>query len=232
MRFTLILPIYNECENLRKNFMVIYKETMKLGDSEIIIAEDGSKDCTKKYMRKFSKLPNVVVMSSEKRLGRGGALKHAIRIAKGRVIAYIDIDLAVPIKYLPIAVKLVESRYPIVIGSRYVKGSKIKRDQKRLLESLAYNTIIRVLFGSKVKDHQCGFKFWDASFIKRVYRQIKDNHWFFDTEALVLAQRENLHIYELPVEWKEQEKTKVRASDPAYFIRSALELRFKLKGKK
>ncbi len=67
MRLSLILPIYNECENLRKNFPAIYKELRKIGDSEVIIAEDGSKDCTKEYARKFAKLPNVVFLSSPKR---------------------------------------------------------------------------------------------------------------------------------------------------------------------
>lgn len=229
MRFTLILPIYNECENLKRNFPIIYKEIMKLGNSEIIIAEDGSTDCTKEYVRKFSKLPNVVPLSSPTRLGRGGALKHAIKIARGNVIAYIDIDLAVPIRYVPKALKLVESGYAVVIGSRYTRGANVERSPKRLLESVVFNLLMRVLLGSKIKDHQCGFKFWDSSFIKKEYKNMLDNHWFFDSEMLVIAQRNDLPIYEMPVEWKEQKNTKVRSSDLAYFIRSMLAMRARLK---
>ncbi|MGC8478731.1 MAG: glycosyltransferase [Candidatus Micrarchaeia archaeon] len=229
MRFSLILPIYNECENLRKNFPAIYKELKKIGDSEVIIAEDGSKDCTKEYARKFAKLPNVIFLSSPKRLGRGGALKHAISVAQGRVIGYMDIDLAVPLPYLAKAVEMVEAGNPVVVGSRYSKGSKASRSPKRLIESVVFNILMRVLLGSKIRDHQCGFKFWDSSFIKKEYKNIMDNHWFFDSEMLVIAQRKHLKIYEMPVEWKEQENTKVRSSDLVYFVRSMLDMRARLK---
>jgi len=228
VRLSLILPIYNECENLRSNFPKIYKLVKELGESEIIIAEDGSKDCTKKYVKKFAKLPGVRLLSYKKRLGRGGALKRAIRVARGKVIAYIDIDLAVPLKYVPIAVKHVEEGNMVVVGSRYLKQSHSTRSAKRLFESLAYNALMRILLGSRIKDHQCGFKFWDASFAKSAAKIVKDNHWFFDSEMLVIAQREKLPVYEMPVEWKEQKYTKVSSSDPLYFIRSILRLRGEL----
>jgi glycosyltransferase involved in cell wall biosynthesis len=225
MRLSLILPLYNECSNLRRNFRKIYKAVNDIGDSEIILAEDGSTDCTKEYARKLSRLKNVRLISSKQRLGRGRALKNAIRIANGRTIGYIDIDLAVPVGYIGIALNSVEQGNKMVVGSRYGEGSKAKRSAKRLIASIGYNSLLRLLLKSGVKDHQCGFKFWNAKFIKSLSGEIKDNHWFFDSESIVRAEWKGVPVLEMPVEWREQKGTKVTNGDVAYFIRSIMRLR-------
>ncbi len=226
MRLSLVLPVYNECGNLRRNFMRIYDAVQEIGDSEIILAEDGSTDCTKRYAQRFAKLRGVRLTSSRSRLGRGAALKKAIRMARGRTIGYIDIDLAVPIAYVWRALEAVERGSRIVAGSRYVKGSAASRSAKRLVASVGYNALMRLLLGSRVHDHQCGFKFWNARFIKGLLPEIRDDHWFFDSEVIVRAGRRGVQTLELPVEWREQRNTKVRSSDLAYFIRSIVRLRF------
>ncbi len=224
MRLSLILPLYNECSNLKRNFKKVYKAVQEIGNSEIILAEDGSTDCTKKYAKQFSKLNGVRFISSEQRLGKGLALKNAIRIAKGNVIGFIDIDLAVPVKYISVAVRMVERGNKIVVGSRYSKESRAKRSVKRLIASIVYNFLVRALLGSKVKDHQCGFKFWDAIFIKDFINEVKDNSWFFDAESIVRAQWNGVPVIEIPVEWEEQKDTKLKRSDIFYFMKSIIRL--------
>lgn len=227
MRLSLVLPVYNECGNLKRNFMKIYDAVQEIGDSEIIIAEDGSTDCTKRYAKRFSRLRGVRVLLSKERLGRGGALKRAIRIAKGRTIGYIDIDLAVPVRYVVEALDEVERGSKIVVGSRYMRGSMTKRSAKRFVASVGYNALMRALLNSRVHDHQCGFKFWNAHFIKELLPEIKDNHWFFDSEVIVRAGRKGVKTVELPVEWREQKSSKVRGNDLAYFMSSIIRLRFR-----
>ncbi len=225
-RLTIILPVYNEFRNLRGNFPKIYSAAKKLGAFEIIIAEDGSNDGSKPLAQKLGRLPRVVVLSRPVKTGRGAALKRAIRVAKGNVIAYMDIDLSVPLSYLPIAVKKVEEGNAIVTGSRYVKGSKTSRTFLRHFLSAGYNMLLLIFFQSKVKDHQCGFKFAERKYLKRMANRIKDNHWFFDTEMLILAQRDGITPYELPVAWREHKNTKVRPKDVILFFNSILRLRF------
>ena len=226
MRLSLILPLYNECGNTRRNFMKIYDVVQEIGDSEIILAEDGSTDCTKHYVRRFSKLSGVRVTTSRVRLGRGGALKKAISMARGRTIGYMDIDLAVPARYIWPALERVEHGSKIVAGSRYVKGAASMRSVKRLVASMGYNALMRLLFNSKVHDHQCGFKFWNGRFIKGVLPEIRDNHWFFDSEVIVRARGKGIGTVEIPVEWKEQSGTKVKKTDVLYFVESIMRLRF------
>ncbi len=214
------MPLYNEEVNLKNNFKRIYSVVSKIGNSEIILAEDGSTDSTLKLSKSYSKLPNVKLITSSKKLGRGKAIKNAIKIAKGNVIGYMDIDLAVPIEYLIKAVSLVETGNLMVIGSRYTKESVIHRRVKRLVASKVYNYLINFIFLSKVHDHQCGFKFWSSKFIKKEAKNIKDDHWFFDTEIILRSQKLGIVPYELPIKWTEQKSSKVKGSDINYFLSS------------
>ncbi len=225
-RVTIILPVYNGYKDLKENFPKIYGAAKRLGSFEIIIAEDGSNDGSSELARRLGKLPNVIVLSRPERSGRGGALKRSIKIARGDVIGYMDIDLSVPLSYLPKAVEKVEEGNRILTGSRYVEGSDIQRTFKRHLLSAGYNFLLFLFFGSKVKDHQCGFKFLEKEYAKELARRIKDNHWFFDTEMLVLAQHDGIVPYELPVSWKEHKETKVRSKDIYLFLKAIFRLRF------
>ena len=217
-RTSLILPIYNEAGNLKRNFNYIYKTLKDLGRFEIIIAEDGSTDGSKELARQFAReRRNVRLLSFKERSGRGAALKRAISIAKGDVIGYIDIDLAVPLRYVKTALEMMNNGCDIVVGSRY-EGTKIRRSVTRLLASKAYNLIVNIVAGSRLDDHQCGFKFWKSSFIKKEVQEAKDNHWFFDTEVLLDAQRRGLRVCTLPVSWQEHKESKVKADDPIYFV--------------
>ncbi len=228
MRLSLILPVYNGCEELKKNFMPVYNRVVRRGDAEIIIAEDGSVDCTREVARGFARLKNVRLISRKKRAGKGGAIRSAIAVARGDTIGYMDIDLSVPLRYVEMAVKKVEEGNKIVLGSRYISGASTKRSRSRLAESMLFNLMMRIFLGSRISDHQCGFKFWNGRYIKKAMKSVRDNRWFFDAEILVRAQRHGITPYELPVEWSEGSSTKVGRTDFLYFFSSILKLRGEL----
>jgi hypothetical protein len=66
---------------------------------------------------------------------------------------------------------------------------------------------------SNVFDHQCGFKAFNKERILPLLPAIRSNHWFWDTEILVRAQRLDYRIIELPVRWRAGKGTTVRAKD-------------------
>ncbi len=226
VRVSIILPVYNEYRNLKNNFPKIYSAAKKLGSFEIIIAEDGSNDGSTEISRKFSRLPGVRVMHRDYKSGKGGAIKRSLSSAHGNVVGYMDIDLAVPVSYVGMAVEKVEEGNRIVIGSRYANGSETKRSPVRHFLSFGYNGLIFLLFGSRVRDHQCGFKFMDRNFAKKFATPVRDNYWFFDAEMLIRAERAAIIPYELPVKWDEQRETKLRPKDVALFMLAMLKFRF------
>ncbi len=211
-RVSVILPAYNEAERLEKTVKVVKDHLERLGyDYEIIIAEDGSTDGTDEIARRLAEEDDRIVhLHSDERLGRGRALTNAIKNAKGDIVAYIDVDLSTDMSHFKELIKAVEEGYDVVTGSRLMKESRTERPFKRDIASKVYNFLVRLMLGSKLRDHQCGFKAFRKSSVLPLLDKVKDNHWFWDTELLVLAQREGLKVKEIPVRWRQGRDTKVR----------------------
>ncbi|MEA3229936.1 MAG: dolichyl-phosphate beta-glucosyltransferase [archaeon] len=214
---SIILPAHNEAEYLGPCVSEIKKQ-LKNKDYEIIIAEDGSNDGTDKIAEKLAKQnSNIRFLHSKKKLGRGLALSRAFKTAKSEKIAYMDVDLATNISDLRNGLKFLD-KYDVVTGSRYMKKSNTKREASRLFFSKAYNLSVRVLLGSKIYDHQCGFKFFQKDVFLNLNKAVLDTHWFWDTELLVIAQKKGYSVKEMPITWEEQANSKVNIKYIFFYI--------------
>lgn len=224
MMISIVFPAYNEAERIEKAIKETEKFLKKINyDYEIVVAEDGSTDGTDKIVQKLVN-DKIRLFHSDVRLGRGKALMNAFEKAKGEIVISMDVDLATNIKHLKDLIEAIENGYDIAIGSRLIEGSKAKRSFERLLYSKVYNFLVRALLKSKIKDHQCGFKAFKKDIVVKLGKEAKDNHWFWDTEILVLAQRKGYKIKEIPVEWTEGKDTKVRRTDVFYMFSRILKM--------
>ncbi len=203
---TVVVPVYKEPEGIRPFIDRISKELAGL-DYEIIIAEDGSNDAPRIIKEMSAK--RCRVLHSDERLGRGAALSRAIRDAKSDIVLYMDVDLASEPGKTKRLIEGIEKGAAISTGSRLIRGSDISRGFTRDFMSRGFNLLVRILLHSKIKDHQCGFKGFRRSKVLPLLEQVKDTHWFWDTELLVRAQWAGLGVDEFPIEWKEGRGTKV-----------------------
>jgi len=209
---SLILPAYNEAERLGDTVRQVADALHKITPSfELIVAEDGSTDGTDKIAANLAKEYSYVkYLHSKDRLGRGKALNRAFKISEGEILAYIDVDLATDLNHLEELINAIrEEGYDFSTGSRWLKDSDVKRSFTRRIASKGFNFMTRVLLKSKIKDHQCGFKAFKRAQLFDILDVVKDNHWFWDTEVLVRAQRKGYRIKEFPVRWRSDKKTKV-----------------------
>jgi glycosyltransferase involved in cell wall biosynthesis len=209
---SIIFPAYNEAARIEQAVEKAIEALREiLPRYEIIIAEDGSTDGTDKISSKLSaKYSFVMHIHSGKRLGKGRALAQASKKARGEIIVYMDVDLATNMKHLKDLIQAIREGYDFATGSRYLPESRAERTVSRALASRIYNFIIRLLFRTGIKDHQCGFKAFNRIALLQIIDQVKAEHWFWDTEILVKASKKGYKIKEIPVEWKERETTKVR----------------------
>ena len=76
--------------------------------------------------------------------------------------------------------------------------------------------LLRALFATQVRDAQCGFKALRADIARGLLPAIEDNGWFFDTELLLLAERNGLRIHEVPVDWTEDTDSRVNILSTAW----------------
>ncbi len=122
----------------------------------------------------------------------------------------MDVDLATDLRYLkPLCDAIRTEGYDFVTGSRMLPESKVERSFSRQISSKSYNFLVRVMLGSKLRDHQCGFKAFKRESVLPLLDEVKAKHWFWDTEIFVRASRKGYRIKEIPVEWKSGRKTKV-----------------------
>ncbi|MDS0293510.1 flippase-like domain-containing protein [Halogeometricum luteum] len=211
---SVVLPAYNEEDTIEETV----EETLRTLSSflpadsfEVIVAEDGCDDRTPELAERMAARDDRVRhFHSDERLGRGGALEHAFAAANGEVLVYFDTDLATDMSHLEELVDRVRSgRYDVATGSRWMPGRVADRPTKRGVPSRAFNLLVRLFLGSSLRDHQCGFKAFSREAFQDLRTQVEDEHWFWDTEMLVRAQRAGYRVDEFPVDWTPKGDTKV-----------------------
>lgn len=224
MKVSVVLPAYNEAKRIRMAVERVEAQLMALGyDYEIVIAEDGSTDGTDTIANEIAeKNPKVKHLHSNERLGRGKALMNAFRACEGEIVVYMDVDLSTDLRHLGELISVIENGYDVATGSRLLKESKTKRPLNRDVASKVYNLLVRILLRSKIHDHQCGFKAFRKSAILKISELVKDTHWFWDTEVLVLAQRMGFKVKEIPVHWEHGGETKVRFKKDVVYMFSQI----------
>lgn len=225
---SIILPAYNEGAVLRRN-VVKLEEMLEgfLDDFEIIISEDGSTDGTGDIAKSLEGR-RVRVLRNGTRLGKGAAIKRAAGQSRGEIVIFMDADLASNPQHVRELLGFMEEGADIVIGSRYLKESKAKRTAVRYIASKGFNWLVRSALGSRLSDHQCGFKAFRKERILPIIEEVEDEKWFWDTELLVRAQKKGLVVREIPIEWKEAPGSKFRLFRDTANMGMSL-LRFKLK---
>lgn len=210
-----VIPVYNDREALLTAIPRSLEVLDALGEPfELIVAEDGSRDGSPGLVREFeSGDSRVRLLHSDSRLGRGKALTRAFQAAKGSIVCYYDVDLATDMRHLATLISAIGKGYDISTGSRLLPESRIERTGGREMASRGYNLLVRSVLSSRIHDHQCGFKAFNRDRLLALLPAVRDNHWFWDTEVLVRAQRAGFRICEFPVSWNQGKKTTVRRND-------------------
>jgi len=219
---SVIVPAYNEADIIEENILMLRAALEDVDLSfEIVIAEDGSTDHSYSICLSLSELfPDVRVIHADARIGKGEAIKRAWRVSSGRYVVFMDMDMPVDLSALGPLVENLRLGSSLVIGSRYLGDSSLKRPFFKTLKSKTYNFLLRSFFGYEISDYQCGFKGMIKEDFDDILLSVKDSVYFFDTELIVKSIRAGLSIKELAVSWREPEGriSKVTLKDEVVMI--------------
>lgn len=212
---TAIIPVFNDKRSLEiaipQSVEYLSRTTEEF---ELIIAEDGSTDGSDDLVRRYEQQDSRIrLLHNDERLGRGKALNRAISESRGKIVCYYDVDLATDMHHLPELVHAIRDGADIATGSRLMPRSDIVRTRGREIASRSYNFLVRLLLQSSLHDHQCGFKAFNKERIIHLLPSVNSNHWFWDTELLVRAQRNGFIVREFPVRWRAGKGTTVKIND-------------------
>jgi uncharacterized membrane protein YbhN (UPF0104 family) len=209
---SVVLPAYDEEDTIEHTVETTLDTLASFCDSfEVIVAEDGCSDRTPEIAdRLAAEDDRVRHFHSDDRMGRGGALERAFRASDGDTLVYFDTDLATDMSHLEELVESVRTEgYDVATGSRRMPGKKQAREPERGVASTGYNALVRLLLRSELYDHQCGFKAFERGALFDLLDDVADDHWFWDTEVLVRAQRAGYRVKEFPVQWTPKGDTTV-----------------------
>lgn len=212
-RIEIVIPVYNEEAQLepsvtRLRAYLLHRFPYSF---QITIADNASTDDTPHIARQLAAyFPDVQALRLERK-GRGLALRTAWAQSTAAVVSYMDVDLSTGLgAFLPLITPLVRGESDLAIGSRLARGAHVTRSAKREVISRGYNALIKAAFGNRFSDAQCGFKAGRTEVVRQLLPLVENNHWFFDTELLLLAEHNGLRIHEVPVRWMEDPDSRVK----------------------
>jgi putative flippase GtrA len=207
-----VVPVFNEAGSLERSVRGLHRY---LGAEfpfswRIVIADNASTDATPAIAEALTReLPGVELLRIDRK-GRGRALREAWSRSDARVVCYMDVDLSTDLRgLLPLVAPLLSGHSDLAIGTRLARSARVVRGPKREFISRSYNRLLRTVLRARFSDAQCGFKAMTATAAKRLLDDVRDDGWFFDTELLVLAQRQGLRIHEVPVDWVDDPDSRV-----------------------
>lgn len=227
-----VIPVLNEAHVLAESVSAVraFLHQHLPYESRVLIVDNGSTDGTDRVGQDLERQYQDVEYLQLAQPGRGRALRHAWSHSRADVVCYTDVDLSTELAALPILVDaILNDGYDLGTGSRLLKASRTTRSVKRELISRTYNLLIKVVLWTSFSDAQCGFKVVSRRVIDHIVPQIKDESWFFDTELLVLAEKRGYRIKDLPVQWIEDDDSRVKIVSTAWEdIKGVFRLRWEL----
>ena len=160
MNYTLIIPFYNEDQNVHTLNKEIISNIKKIDDGkrkfEIIYVDDGSKDNTFNELKKLStNYIDTLILKHRTNFSQSAALNTGISESKYENLIIMDGDLQNDPADLSLMIAEYEKGTDMLIGWR-----KKRRDNflLRSLPSIIANFTVRLFSKSKIHDHGCAFK--------------------------------------------------------------------------
>ncbi len=158
MDLSLIIPTYNEKENIQNLLDLIYSEFKKYKiRGEVIIVDDNSPDKTGEIVESLkNKYPSLQIIHRTGKLGLSSAVLEGFKLAKSDVLGVMDADLSHPVEKINSLYQEIKNGADLAIGSRYIKEGKIKGWGLRRKLMSKFATLLAIPFTS-VKDPMTGF---------------------------------------------------------------------------
>jgi len=210
MKIIIVIPTYNEAENLPILADRIFANTIH--DLSVLIVDDNSPDgCGKvadELHAHYGDRLKVVHREVKEGLGRAYVQGFQVALADGAdVVGMMDADLSHPPEKLPEMVAALE-KADVVVGSRYIKGGSLDENWpfwRKWLSAFA-NRYSRLILKLPIKDTTGGYRLWHRSALESIpYAKTRSSGYVFIVELAYLAALAGCKFTEVPIHFKERE---------------------------
>jgi len=204
---SVIISVYNKADLLPSTLIDVDKYLRGAGfDYEILIINDGSTDNTADIVRKFEPvIQKLRLIDNDIYRGKGYVVRQGMQEAIGKLRLLMDADNSINIDHFSQMIPYFENesaiKYDIVIGSRFIQGSKLIPSPSfynRLLNRFE-SVFIRSLLLPNIQDARCEFKCFSENAAKQIFDITKINSFTTDIETLVIGYKIGYKIKEIPI---------------------------------
>jgi len=195
MRLSVIIPTYNERDTIEE----VLKKVLSLEiPIEVIVVDDGSEDGTREILEKF-KDERLRVLFHDRNMGKGGAVRTGISVARGEIAVIQDADLEYDPLELPKVIEpIVNGDSDVVYGSRFLgRGQFLRRSY---LANRFLTFLTNLLFGGKVSDMETCYKAMKTFILKRL--RIEANRFDMEPEITGKLLKMGYKIREVPITYR------------------------------
>jgi dolichol-phosphate mannosyltransferase len=204
MLITIVIPTYNEAENLPRLVSAVL--ALPLPDLRILVVDDNSPDGTGQLAEQLGQQHpgKISVIHRAGKMGLGTAYIAGFKqaLADGaEAILQMDADFSHPVDKIPV-LTLALASHDIVIGSRYVSGGSVDENWpvwRKFLSGFG-NFYARTLLGLHIRDVTGGFRLWSAAALKAMpLDRVRSNGYVFQVEMGYVASRMGYTFAEIPI---------------------------------
>ena len=207
MRTAVIIPTYNEKDNIEKALESIFSLNNK--DLEVVVIDDNSPDGTGLIIEKLKENNNKIhIIHRDRKMGLGTAYLEGFKYALDRNAQYIfeiDADFSHDFSLIPSFLDGARDN-DLVIGSRYIPGGKITNwNLSRRLISYLGNLYARLVLGAPVADLTTGYKCYRrevAEFLTE--KNIDAIGYVFQIETTYHTIKRGFRTKEIPIAFTER----------------------------
>ncbi|KEI39934.1 glycosyltransferase family 2 protein [Mixia osmundae IAM 14324] len=228
LSLSVIVPAYNEAKRIQQ----MLQEALDYLESppqrrrhsrgyEVIVVDDGSTDSTCAVVleyaakRQDSGGKTIRVVQLDRNRGKGGAVTHGMKFARGKRLLFVDADGASQFEDLDLLDKemdrIEKEGYGLVLGSRahMVKTPAVRSALRNILMR-CFHAYLHIMGISTVKDTQCGFKLLTRPTASIVFTNMHVEGWIFDIELILIATFIDAPTSEVAIRWKEVDGSKMQ----------------------
>lgn len=213
MRLTVVLPTYNEAENLERMVDALLALALQGTELSVLVVDDNSPDGTgaigDELAGRHPGRVSVLHRAGKEGLGKAYVAGFGRALADGaELILQMDCDFS----HRPADIPRLLAALPgtdMVLGSRFAPGGKVDENWawwRKLLTWFANSFYVRVILGTIVRDATGGFRLWPRATLDGmdIANRIHSNGYVFQVEMAYVATRLGYSIREIPIEFPDR----------------------------
>ncbi len=198
MKLSILIPVYNEKDTLKKILKKILAVNLGNLKKEIIIIDDNSHDGTKNLLKNI-KSRDIIIFYNKVNQGKGYCIKKAIENSTGDLIIFQDADLEYdPQDYSKMIKMLLDGKRQVVYGSRFLEKNR-KGKLSFYLGNRILSILTSIIYLTNITDMETCYKLFRNDILKNL--DIKADDFSIEPEITAKILKKGIKIKEVPISY-------------------------------